>query len=201
MNASFVVQPTGRVEGAAEEPPSLKRRPPLLDLSNVSPTGQLCLPMDHSVQRDSIDETAPGNRVFLSGAGGACDTNLVRSLGVTHVLCCARGLPCSHPPGVLACCHLELRDNGTEHAATEFAASLPRALAFIDGALASGGAVLVHCQMGISRAPAVCLAYLLREATVTAVAEGLAHLRLIRPVVDPDEQFVAAAERLYGALA
>jgi predicted protein tyrosine phosphatase len=73
---------------------------------------------------------------------------------------------------------------------------LDAALAFIESALADGQRVLVHCNRGHSRAPAICLYYLAAKTDVFAGLEyrdAKRQFRVIYPMYVPAagiEQFV-----------
>lgn len=59
---------------------------------------------------------------------------------------------------------------------------------FIRAALEEGGAVYVHCLMGMSRSPTIVAAYLIAEHGFTT-EEALEFLTKIRPIVDPNAGF------------
>jgi hypothetical protein len=77
----------------------------------------------------------------------------LESAGVTHVVNCAIELPCLFE-GVFDYLWLSLKDPDEK-----FVRQLPKAFSFIDSGRKSGS-VLVHCAGGISRSPAIVLAYL-----------------------------------------
>ncbi|VDC06150.1 unnamed protein product [Peniophora sp. CBMAI 1063] len=60
---------------------------------------------------------------------------------------------------------------------------------FIDRALASGGCVLVHCVMGVSRSATVIAAYLMKQRKITP-SEALAVIAKRRPQIFPNYGFV-----------
>jgi dual specificity phosphatase 12 len=66
-----------------------------------------------------------------------------------------------------------------------------RAVAFIDEALTGGGAVYVHCLMGISRSPTIVAAYLIKRRQMTR-DDALSYLVERRPIVDPNDGFRTA---------
>jgi protein-tyrosine phosphatase len=63
--------------------------------------------------------------------------------------------------------------------------------AFIMEALKSGGAVYVHCFMGISRSPTIVAAYLMQSRRLSVEA-ALEFIRKERPVIDPNDGFRTA---------
>jgi dual specificity phosphatase 12 len=62
---------------------------------------------------------------------------------------------------------------------------------FIDAALLGGGAVYVHCLMGISRSPTIVAAYLIWKRGV-GLEEALRILRAARPIIEPNNGFLSA---------
>lgn len=60
-----------------------------------------------------------------------------------------------------------------------------QAQSWIDAALASGGAVLVHCHEGKSRSVTLLLAYLMISRGHT-LAAALAHMRAVHPKASPN---------------
>uniref|UniRef100_A0A8C4NJK9 protein-tyrosine-phosphatase n=1 Tax=Eptatretus burgeri TaxID=7764 RepID=A0A8C4NJK9_EPTBU len=67
---------------------------------------------------------------------------------------------------------------------------LPGALDYIDQALASAGRILVHCESGVSRAPAVIAAWLMFSENLS-LPTALQHLRMLRPDVEPNAGFIS----------
>jgi len=59
---------------------------------------------------------------------------------------------------------------------------------FIDGAIKSGGTVLVHCDMGISRSVTMVIAYLIQTHGCTA-EKALAHVSTCRAFVRPNSGY------------
>ncbi|KAK9857157.1 hypothetical protein WJX84_001541 [Apatococcus fuscideae] len=65
----------------------------------------------------------------------------------------------------------------------------PQCIAFIKRGLCSGGKVLVHCAMGISRSCTVMTAYLMSTESLSAEA-ALQQIREKRPICCPNEGFM-----------
>lgn len=70
---------------------------------------------------------------------------------------------------------------------------------FIRAAISEGGGVLVHCAAGVSRSTALTLAYMMREHRMT-LREALSAMRERRPIVWPNEGFVASLISLESSL-
>ncbi len=91
--------------------------------------------------------------LFLGDRGDACDRNRLRNRGITHIVNCSKEMPC-HFEGEFAYLWLKMEDPDPV-----FGLKIPRICEFIDTGR-SQGKVMVHCTGGVSRSPAVILAYL-----------------------------------------
>ena len=83
---------------------------------------------------------------------------MLKELSVSHVVNCAKEIPCYHPRD-LEYLHLDFEDDADEDVARDF----DRVTAFIKSARGSGNTVAVNCQAGISRSVTFVLAYLMKE--------------------------------------
>ncbi|KAK2875950.1 hypothetical protein FQN49_001492 [Arthroderma sp. PD_2] len=78
---------------------------------------------------------------------------------------------------------LALADRGNENILQHF----PQAVRFIQAAIADGGAVLVHCGLGVSRSATIVIAYMLYHARSKLTPGGaLFVLRSSRPGCQPN---------------
>lgn len=57
-------------------------------------------------------------------------------------------------------------------------------------ALTTGKRILVHCAAGISRSPAIVIAYLLATAEESSVDTALERIRVARPCAEPNSRFL-----------
>ena len=90
--------------------------------------------------------------LFLGDRGDACDRERLRRRGITHIVTCSKELPCHFPADFE---YLWLRMDDPD---PSFEAKIPTFCAFIDAGRDRGQG-LVHCTGGVSRSPAVILAY------------------------------------------
>jgi len=105
--------------------------------------------------------------LFLGDRVDATDRERLRQRGVTHVVNCSRELPC-HFEGDFA--YLWLRMDDPDPA---FGDKIAASRDFIDAGRRQGK-VLVHCTGGVSRSPAVILAYLCHlDAAVTRLSRAV----------------------------
>lgn len=66
---------------------------------------------------------------------------------------------------------------------------LERANAFISGCAARNQRILVHCEMGLSRSPAVLAGYLVERERIP-LDRAIAEMRQVRPLVQPHPALV-----------
>src|SRR5438128_1012736 len=91
--------------------------------------------------------------LFLGDRGDAFDGERLRKRGITHIVNCSRELPC-HFEGEFTYLWLKMEDPDPA-----FATKIPSFCRFIDEGRRQGK-VMIHCTGGVSRSPAVLLAYL-----------------------------------------
>lgn len=77
------------------------------------------------------------------------------------------------------------------------AAAIRATVDFLRSSLAAGRRVLMHCEMGISRSPALAACFL-HEALGLPLAEAFARVRAARPVAEPHAALVASIHDYYG---
>ncbi|CUG86233.1 dual specificity protein phosphatase, putative [Bodo saltans] len=102
------------------------------------------------------DFVVPG--VFVGSVRSAQSLDVYAKLGITHVLTMGRGLDALPPPGGK---HKVVIVDDLPGACIDFA--FEDAVAFIDDAVKSGGAVVVHCFAGMSRSATTVIAYLMMK--------------------------------------
>lgn len=139
------------------------------------------------------DADAVEPRLWLGNVCAAHNQSWLAAHNITLILCVAREwlAPCS--AGGTSTQYWELDDSTGEDAA--YTARLFDAAAnALAQALHNQEAVLVHCNMGISRSTGVVLAYLMRHRGLSYDA-ALAHVRTVRATARPNRLF----ERLLRA--
>jgi len=139
--------------------------------------------------------------VFVGSKADAKDRDLLKRLGISHILNCtpSRKLdPENGCPNYFAkeqdfkYLRVSLFDNVGEY----ILAHLPSAFRFIDEASHYGG-VLIHCHKGVSRSASIAIAYLMKKNQLSA-DESLAFVKSVRPIVSPNAAFVSQLHA-YGA--
>ena len=131
--------------------------------------------------------------VYVGAVDAAANSAALRAKGITSILTVATELP--DAAAIAAAAAQATRSPSSSstaaaaggegeferlHVALSDAADanllrhVPKCLSFIDGALADGGAVLIHCVAGRQRAPAIAAAYLMLRASRQARQRGRA---------------------------
>ena len=143
-----------------------------------------------------LSEVAP--RIYVGADEAARDLPKLTEMGVTHIINCAAGTCANHhertgPPSTagegspLVYLALYLQDSLREDISRAFYASID----FIDAATRSGGAVLIHCQHGVSRSATIAMAHLMWQEGI-GYEEALERVRGARPTVNPNIGFACA---------
>ncbi|KAF8875647.1 protein-tyrosine phosphatase-like protein [Infundibulicybe gibba] len=119
-----------------------------------------------------------------------CSVHLLREHRITHLVQVldAPWLPQSEKDG-FHCYRIDILDQST----VDLKPHLEAACNHIDKALRSGRSVLVHCQQGVSRSPAVVIAYLIRNHGMS-FDNAYSLLRRKRACVKPNSGFIKALQ-------
>lgn len=134
------------------------------------------------------------DHLYIGNRTDACNRSVLQRHKITHVLNCAATKDYS----------VELVDNPYDaettgvHDYLEFEAfdneSYPilmhfrKAKAFIDAARDQGGRVLVHCNMGVNRSGAICVAYIMEHNQITLL-QTIRLVKFERPIILCNEGF------------
>jgi len=127
-------------------------------------------------------EVMPG--LFVGNLRASKEREFLEAHGVTHILIVANDVAPEFPKRFKY--KIVNVDDSTED---DLAQHFERSCKFIDKARRSG-AVLAHCHAGISRSPAVAIAYLMYKDHFT-FDEALKLMKSKDPLIEPNEAFVA----------
>ncbi|GLC37087.1 hypothetical protein PLESTB_001393100 [Pleodorina starrii] len=127
-------------------------------------------------------EVSPG--LFLSGDYVAKNRETLRQAGVTHVLNCVGFICKEYFKDELMYKTLYLQDTPAE----DILCVLYDCLDYIDGALQSGGRILVHCSQGVSRSATLVIAYMMWRSG-KPYDEVFAAVKAVRGVANPNIGF------------
>ncbi|KAK0156316.1 Dual specificity protein phosphatase 8 [Merluccius polli] len=117
------------------------------------------------------------------------------SRGISYVLSVSR---CSPQPAFLPVSRY-LRIPIDDSLRDDLLPWIPSALRFIDGAMSSGGAVLVHCAAGISRSPALAVAYIMYSLGLD-LDHAYRFVKERRPSISPNFNFLGQLQHFQGSL-
>jgi len=141
--------------------------------------------LDRARQRarrlDELSEVEPG--LFVGGYAAAEGTERLRAAGITHVVALGDAVP--EAAAQVRGLRLPMSDEGESDLWEVVANAAP----FIDGARAAGGRVLVLCNQGVNRSPALIAAYLV--ASGVAPQRALELLSQARPIVNLHGRYLA----------
>ena len=129
-----------------------------------------------------------GTSIFIGNEAAAMNKALLQHYGVTHILIAAQELA-PHFPEDFQYCHLAIRDRSSE----KLLQFVGPAIDFINQALASGGTVYIHCYQGISRSPAIAIAYIM-HSTRLKFKEAFAFVQARHVDTSPNSDFVKALQ-------
>ncbi|KAN0088086.1 Protein-tyrosine phosphatase-like protein [Tylopilus felleus] len=137
---------------------------------------------------NQVSSNAPSGSLFLGSMSATMDRELLKSHHITHLVQVldAPWLPVSEKDG-FRCLRIDIHDKPT----ADLKPHLEGACQYIASALTSGGNVLVHCQQGISRSPAIVIAYLIHNLGMS-YDQAHALVKRNRPCINPNPGFVAA---------
>ncbi|XP_045614782.1 dual specificity protein phosphatase 3 [Procambarus clarkii] len=138
-----------------------------------------------------MDECYPG--LYIGDLAAAKNKEYLKKVGITHVLNAAQGNKFAtvdtdaefYKDVGIKYMGMKLLDIASANISQFFDSGSQ----FIDDALSSGGKVLVHCFMGISRSATVAAAYLMMVKNMTAI-EAIQTLRKNRAIY-PNDGFLS----------
>jgi len=107
--------------------------------------------------------------------------------GVTHILSCmANSSTEKLVKGSSIIVHTMPMLDIEDYAISQF---FPEACAFIESAIQSGGVILVHCMVGVSRSATIVAAYLMWKNKISSF-DAVLFIRKIRNCVRPNQGFL-----------
>lgn len=126
--------------------------------------------------------------LYLGNKHDAQNKSLLKRLRITHVLNCAATPEDSGEAGFQESSinydYFTACDNENYPILMHYR----KAKRCIDAAKSSNGRILVHCEMGINRSGAICIAYVMTSENITLL-EAVRRVKFDRPVVLCNEGF------------
>jgi dual specificity phosphatase 12 len=127
--------------------------------------------------------------LWLGGLNLIHDAEFLKKNKITHILSVINEDVCTAAMVTLHIKQLVVRVEDDDDA--PIAGIFRTCIEFIEEELASGGAVYVHCFMGISRSPTIVAAYLIWKKGLSD-EEAIRLIQSQRPIVNPNDGFRAA---------
>ncbi|KAJ8503211.1 hypothetical protein ONZ45_g11064 [Pleurotus djamor] len=157
----------------------------------------MCTPM-HQILPPTPIPSSPGlisGALYVGSLSAVNDKELLIQHHITHLVQVmdAPWLPLSEKDG-FNCYRIQILDQ----ASADLKPHLEAVCNHIDAALRSGRSVLVHCQQGVSRSPAIVIAYLIRNLGMS-FDTAYALLKRQRACIKPNSGFVKALQEWEGA--
>ncbi|XP_015226377.1 PREDICTED: dual specificity protein phosphatase 18-like [Cyprinodon variegatus] len=137
------------------------------------------------------------DHLFLSNGRAAKDCSQVTGSGITCIIN-ATETRSSSPPGVEEYIHIPVSDSPLSSLRDHFDQVADK----IQSIAESRGRTLVHCNAGVSRSAALCLAFLIKHRGMSLL-EAHRMLRRCRPIIRPNpgfwKQLIRYEEELRGS--
>jgi protein-tyrosine phosphatase len=133
-----------------------------------------------------MGEVLPG--LYLGGYAAVDDATALRAAGITHLLSLREDRV--EGAGEIESLHLPMSDAGE----SSLEQLVHGAGTFIDSALRLGGRVLVYCDLGVNRTPALIAAYLIMKGWT--LEDALGQVSRSRPVVGIVEPYMTQLRAL-----
>lgn len=125
--------------------------------------------------------------LYLGPVTATSNAAFLESAGITHILSIGRSAQNTHTSGSRTIEYIKLPLQDTPE--SDIRQTVTTACKVIGKAKKEGGKVLVHCQAGISRSPAICAAYLMKNEGLS-LREALETLVEKRETASPNEGFL-----------
>ncbi|XP_016302550.1 dual specificity protein phosphatase 16-like [Sinocyclocheilus anshuiensis] len=148
--------------------------------------------------RDSQSERPPLSRILphlYLGAETDVTQDGLSDRGISYVLSVSR---CCPQPSFLPQSQY-LRIPIDDSLRDDLLPWIPQALHFIDGAMSCGCSVLVHCAAGISRSPALAVAYVMYSLKMD-LDHAYRFVKERRPTISPNFNFLGQLQLFQGTL-
>ena len=124
------------------------------------------------------------NFLYVGGESIASNREVLKEMGVTHVVNCAADVCRNLFPNDFTYLTYYLKDSKTENIECLFY----EVIRFIDQVAAKNGRVLIHCVQGVSRSVSLCIAYLIYKQKMS-YSSAFDHLKRVRGVASPNMGF------------
>lgn len=138
--------------------------------------------------RRTMQQIVPNLFLGPYASAGKKQLQELKNVGITHIVCVRqeveKNLIKPNHPNDFQYLVVNLADSFTENILKK----IPEVKQFIDGGLASGGKVLVHCNSGMCTSPSLVIAYIMQTYGLDFQA-ALQHVQQRRFCIQPNEAF------------
>lgn len=125
------------------------------------------------------------NWLYLGSYRNACDVKDLQNLKINYILNCAIECENKNLPSDIKVFHAKIND----YPYFQISSYFEKTNSFINKAKLSGGNILIHCQLGISRSTTCLIAYMIKHLGYTTLS-ALQHIKRKRPQVMPNFGFI-----------
>lgn len=171
----------------------LMRSPSSLSIPGLPAPPSPTSPHIKDIENHPASEVTP--YLYLGNLKDASDLEALERLGVDHVLNVTSVEPSYATSPRIIYKQLVAHDNGYQNLKQYF----DEAFDFIDSARLGGGAVLIHCQAGVSRSPTIAVAYLIKHSPMSMV-EAYKFVKSRRQIISPNLNFMGQLLELEQSL-
>ena len=131
---------------------------------------------------EKLSEIHPN--VFISGDTVARNEELLRSIGITHIINCAGNVCENYFPEDFYYIKYFMKDSNNYNIESLFYPTF----IFMKNALKSGNKILIHCVQGASRSVSLCLGYIIFVKNIS-YEDALLKAKEIRQICSPNIGF------------
>ena len=124
------------------------------------------------------------NNLYVGSGAASRDAKSLKHEGITHIVNAASLTECCCYPEEMKYMAIALLDSDTQNLMKH----LEETNHFIKSAIDAGGTVLIHCHEGVSRAPAICAAYLMKLLNIDS-SSAIYRIKSVKADVNPIENF------------
>lgn len=123
--------------------------------------------------------------VYVGSQTDACDADVIRRHGITHVLNVSANCPQSEHVDQENFMRVPVNDGYADKLLPHF----KQAFQFLDNVRRSNGRCLVHCLAGISRSPTMAIAYIMQHLAMSQ-DDAYRYVKARRPSISPNFNFL-----------
>jgi hypothetical protein len=145
---------------------------------------------------DTVDPiTKLTDDLYIGQGRATAYGDVLTTLGITHVVSIGRTPHDAVKNGPFYKFELQgALDVGHEHLSVHF----PVVFNFMRDAIKNGGKVFVHCEMAVSRAPTIVIAFLRAEGYFNSLQETYNFVKRKRPWISPNGGFIRQLRKFFS---